>query len=178
MAQLGDLFDICGSLEEPGPEVARRAALAVGEWAYRTGNRSAVSAIMAALGLTWGGSGAMPDVVTPAVVEKQMQELIASNREAYQDLRHAEDEYEALLGAYETQRAAAYLATHRLPDQKGWTEERRKAHAVNETATLRVQLGAASARVRAARAKVSAIRTEADLVRSIGTSVRVALETA
>lgn len=112
--------------------------------------------------------------VTPADVERQMLDLLRSNRAAYEELKTCEDEFETATALLEIAKARAYLETFRT-DEK-WTVQHREAYVVDACAAQRVQVAASTARVKAARAKVAAIRVESDLVRSVGTSVRQSLE--
>lgn len=111
--------------------------------------------------------------LTPVQVEQKLLDLVQQNLRAYQDLRDAEHNYEALKAEFQIAYARARLATY--ADNASWTVGRRDDVATVETEDLRLQLAGAEAVVKAARAKASAVRVQSDLIRSIGLSVRVSM---
>lgn len=112
--------------------------------------------------------------LTPVQVEHKLLELVQHNQRAYQDLRDAEHAYEAVKAEHQIAYAKARLATY--AEHKDWTVGRRDDYATAATEDLRLQLAGAEAVVKSARAKAAAVRTQADLVRSIGLSVRTSME--
>ncbi|MFE5369204.1 hypothetical protein [Streptomyces mirabilis] len=112
--------------------------------------------------------------LTPVQVEAKLLDLVQQNLRAYQDLREAEHNYESAKARHQIAAARARLATY--ADHKDWTVGRRDDVAMVETEGLRLELAGAEAVVKSARAKASAVRTQADLIRSIGLSVRTSME--
>ena len=111
--------------------------------------------------------------LTPVQVERKLLELIQSNQRAYVDLRDAEHAYEVAKAEHQIAYARARLDTY--GDHKDWTVGRRDDVATVATEDLRLKLAAAEAVVKSARAKASAVKVQADLVRSIGLSVRTSM---
>lgn len=113
--------------------------------------------------------------LTPVRVEQELMKLLKSNQDSYKDLRDAEAKYEGANAAYQLAYAKARLETFRTEDQKGWSVARRDDWATLQTEAERNELAAATALVKAARAKASAVKVQADIIRSIGTSVRTSM---
>lgn len=112
--------------------------------------------------------------LTPVQVEQRLLDLVQQNLRAYQDLRDAEHAYEVAKAEHQIAYAKARLETY--ADHKDWNVGRRDDVATVATEDLRLRLAAAEAVVKSARAKAAAVRTQADLVRSIGLSVRTSME--
>ena len=113
-------------------------------------------------------------VLTPGDVEKRFNELSIELDEAQQELEGAESEYYLSKVEHELAWARKFLSL------KG-EEQRRTVGELDAEATLGTEhsarrLAAASARQRSSRSNVDRIKVQIDLARSLGTSVRAALE--
>jgi hypothetical protein len=113
--------------------------------------------------------------LTPVQVEQELMKLLKSNQSTYVDLRDAEKQFEQANATHQIAFARALLETYKYDDQKAWSVARREAAATVATEGERIALAAATALVKAARAKAAAVRTQADIIRSIGTSVRTSM---
>lgn len=115
--------------------------------------------------------------VTPVMVEQYMLKLQKENAEAYRMLRDAEFEFAKAHAALTVGTAKARLLARRTAGfDKTWLADDRVAYIVDQTEDLIQAEAFAEAQVKAARAHMQKIRTEVDLIRSIGTSVRVSME--
>lgn len=117
-------------------------------------------------------------VATPASIEAR---LVALGREldaAHDDLVAAEHGYFTAKGDYEVGIAAARIREGARAADKGIksTVAEREDMALMQQADALRRLYTSEAVVRAARANVARIKVQIDIARSVGTSVRAALE--
>lgn len=113
-------------------------------------------------------------IVTPQQIEKRLVDLSKEIDESQKFLDSAEEEYYIAKAQCEVK-----LAEERLNLAKGGVKM--TIQEKEDVATVACQnyifaLAVSEAKVRAARSNASRIRTQVDIARSIGTSVRSALE--
>ena len=111
--------------------------------------------------------------ITPEQVEKRLKELSKWVDEAQQNLSDCELEYYQAKTAFEIALAKSrlILATQGV---KTVGEREDRALVINED--LAQNLAIAEAKVRAARGNSQRVREQVDIARSIGTSVRAAMD--
>ena len=117
-------------------------------------------------------------IVTPAQVEQKLLGLSREYDEAYEALRVAEDAYGAAKPAYEIKAARERMAaqTRALESGRKITSQEKDDISLVACQLEYTQLYAAEAVVRSARANAARLRTQIDIARSIGTSVRAAMD--
>lgn len=117
-------------------------------------------------------------VVTPAQIEKRLYDLSKEIDESHSELVEVESHYSSFKAQYEVSMARSRMvhATKSSPTGKNYTVAERDDMALleNEDAHLRVAM--AEAQVKAARANAMRIKVQVEIARSIGTSVRSAME--
>ena len=113
----------------------------------------------------------MPEVLTPAQVEKRLLDLYRALDTSQDDLATAEMDYHTQKAECEVALAGSRL---RFRDSKRVQEIEDKATIACQEQLF--QLAIAEAKAKAARANANKLRTQVDIVRSIGTSVRAALD--
>jgi len=113
-------------------------------------------------------------IVTPAAVEKRLLDLSKDIDESYRFLEECESEYHIAKSECEISLAEARLRTKTAPIK--YTVQDREDLATVECSTAIRSLAIAEAKVRAARGNTNRIRTQVDITRSIGTSVRSAID--
>lgn len=114
-------------------------------------------------------------VMTPADIEDRYLVLSKELDEAYQELEDAEYAFHTTKSEYELALARTRLDLIRNTSVK-MTVGEREDEALSRCADERRELGANEARVRAARGNVSRIQVQVDLARSMGTSIRTAMD--
>ena len=120
----------------------------------------------------------MAGVVTPQQVEQRLVALAKETDEAHQQLSNAEVEYATAKSDYEVSFASARIrCRHRYVD-KGVkvTVGEVDDLATIDTAEQLKRYYTAEAVVKVARANANRVRTQVDLARSVGSSVRAALD--
>lgn len=117
-------------------------------------------------------------VVTPAQVEQKLVALSREYDDAYQALYEAEFRYGQAKPAYEVKVAKSRMAAQARALESGrkLTSQEKDDLSLIECELEYTELFAAEAVVRAARANAQRLRTQIDIARSIGTSVRAALD--
>jgi hypothetical protein len=120
----------------------------------------------------------MSNVVTPADVEARLRQLGRELDFAHEALVEAEHVYFNAKGDYEIAIAAARIREGAKFADKGLkvTVQEREDMALMATTTQLKALYTAEAVVRAVRGNVSRLKTQIDIARSVGTSVRTAME--
>ena len=120
----------------------------------------------------------MSGVVTPASVEARLVALSKQLDEAHGELVDAERSFFDAKGDYEIAIAAARMREGARAADKGVkvTVQEREDAALLATAEQLKRLYVAEAVVRASRANVARLRTQVDIARSVGTSVRTAMD--
>jgi hypothetical protein len=120
----------------------------------------------------------MSTVVTPAQIEKRLYDLSKEIDEAQKYCEAVEKNYYDTKSAYEVGLAKSRMkfASVSSPTGKNYTVQEREDLALIENEDLHFAMGAAEATVRSVRANITRIKTQVDIARSIGTSVRVAME--
>lgn len=116
--------------------------------------------------------------MTPEQVEWRLVELGRELDAAHRDLVDAEHGYYTAKSNYEVGVARVRLAIGRSYAERGVkvTVQEREDEATIQVADLMTALHTAEAVVRAARGNVQRVRTHIDIARSVGTSVRAALD--
>ena len=122
----------------------------------------------------------MSNVVTPAQVEKRLYDLSKELDEVQKDLIDAEDVYFHTKAQYEYELANTRLtyASKSAPNGKNYTIQERDDLAIVQNKDLHFKMAAAEAVVRATRSRAATIARQVDIARSIGTSVRAAVDIA
>jgi len=117
-------------------------------------------------------------VVTPAQVEQQLYNLSKEIDESTSKLIEIENQYNSYKAHYEIAMAKARMiySTKSSPTGKNYTVSEREDMALIDNEKLHIQVAMAEAQVKAARANASRIKTKVEIARSIGTSVRSAME--
>jgi hypothetical protein len=113
-------------------------------------------------------------IVTPATIEKRLVELSKEIDEAQKFLDESEQQYFDAKGACEIGLAQARLGV--VKDGLKMTVQEKEDVATIECAHLIRAVYGAEAKVRAARGNAQRVRTQIDIARSVGTSVRAALD--
>ena len=111
--------------------------------------------------------------ITPEQIEKRLVELVKQVDEAQEQLSIAEREYYVAKTEFEIASAKSRLV---LSSQgvKTIQEREDRALVINEELAMRVAI--AEAKVKAARGNSQRVREQVDIARSIGTSVRAAMD--
>jgi hypothetical protein len=120
----------------------------------------------------------MSDIITPEKVERRLRDLGRELDEANSDLGFAENSYGKWKADFELQVAKARLRIGKEAAETGSkiTVQEKEDRALVECELAYKALIGAEAVVRAARANVQRVRTQIDIARSVGTSVRSAME--
>lgn len=113
-------------------------------------------------------------IVTPASVEKRLIELSKEIDEVQKFLDESEQEYFDAKGECEIALAESRLGIRK--DGLKLTVQEKEDLATVECADLIRRVYIAEAKVRAARGNAQRVRTQIDITRSVGTSVRAALD--
>jgi hypothetical protein len=116
----------------------------------------------------------MRETITPAEVEARLVQLTDELDEAQDLLAAAEMEYAK--AEYENRQGLAEARLRIGNEDRRTTDQQRKDEAVILCKSQDWNFVMADARVRIARSTVFAIRTKIDVARSLGTSVRSAME--
>ena len=111
--------------------------------------------------------------ITPEQVETRLKELSKQVDEAQEQLSAAEHEYFMAKAGYEIALAKSRLV---LGSQGVKTVGEREDRALVINEDLASRLAIAEAKVRAARGNSQRVREQVDIARSIGTSVRAAMD--
>lgn len=111
--------------------------------------------------------------ITPAQIEARLKELSKQVDEAQEELQAAELEYFSAKTNYEIALAKSRLV---LGSQGVKTVGEREDRALVVNEELAQRLAIAEAKVRAARGNSQRVREQVDIARSIGTSVRAAMD--
>ena len=111
--------------------------------------------------------------ITPAQIEARLKELSKQVDEAQEELQVAELEYFTAKTNYEIALAKSRLV---LGSQGVKTVGEREDRALVVNEQLAQRLAIAEAKVRAARGNSQRVREQVDIARSIGTSVRAAMD--
>jgi hypothetical protein len=122
----------------------------------------------------------MSNVVTPAQVEKRLYDLSKEIDDIQQNLATVEKAYFETKATYEIELARARMtyASKSAPNGKNYTVQEREDMALIQCEDLHFQLASLEATVRSQRANASRVKTQVDIARSIGTSVRTAMDVA
>lgn len=117
-------------------------------------------------------------VVTPAAVERRMVALSLELDEAVEDLKFCEKEYPRLKAELEVALARARMKVGRKFADRGEksTVSEREDQALLDCSDEVFNVAIMEGRVRAARANIDRLEKQIDLARSIGTSVRSAMD--
>lgn len=117
-------------------------------------------------------------VVTPAQVEKRLIDLGNEYDEAHKALENSEMKYASAKTLWEVNSARCRLGIRAKALESG---RKMTVQEIDDEAVVRCQdellaLNTAEAIVRSARANSNRIRTQIDIARSVGTSVRAAMD--
>lgn len=117
-------------------------------------------------------------IVTPQQVEKRLYDLSKDIDDVQRQLEITEKAYYETKAAYEIGLARTRMtyASKSSPNGKNYTVQERDDMALIENEDLHFQLASLEATVRAVRGKAAAVRQQVDVARSIGTSVRAAVD--
>ena len=120
----------------------------------------------------------MPDVITPAMIEKRLRDLSKEVDEAHMYLVNTETNYNEIKGNYEIAMAKSRMkyATTSSPTGKNYTVQEREDLALIDNEKLYQDLGLIDAQVKAARANTQRLRIQVEIARSVGTSVRTSMD--
>jgi hypothetical protein len=120
----------------------------------------------------------MTQIVTPAEVERQLYALSKETDTTTTELIESENIYSTTKAQYEVAMARTRMeySMKSSPTGKNYTVSEREDMALLTNEGLHLQMAIAEARVKAARANASRIKTKVDIARSIGTSVRSAVD--
>jgi len=120
----------------------------------------------------------MNKVVTPAQIEKRLYDLSKEIDDAQSYSESVEKSYFEVKAAYEIALAKTRMkyASVSSPTGKNYTVQEREDLALIENEDLHFQMASIDATVRSVRQNISRIKTQVDIARSIGTSVRTAME--
>ena len=115
-------------------------------------------------------------MITPTQVEKRLVDLSAEVDLAHSELATAEEKYFVAKSNFEIAIAKARLDA---PTQTGLklTVQNKDDLATLATQTELKELAISEAIVKSARANVNRLRTQVDIARSVGTSVRISMDT-
>ena len=121
----------------------------------------------------------MTNIVSPVAVERRLVELSKELDEAYRELEESEHEYVSAKSEYEVAIASARMTIRESGMMQG---AKVTVQELDDKSLLacRVQYtryNTADAVVRSARANTQRLRTQVDITRSVGTSVRLSMET-
>jgi hypothetical protein len=120
----------------------------------------------------------MSDIITPEKVERRLRELGRELDAAQSDLVLAEDSYAKWKADFEVDVAKARIRIGKNAASDGVkiTVQEKEDKALIECETQYRGLLGSEAVVKATRANMQRIRTQIDIARSVGTSVRSAME--
>jgi hypothetical protein len=120
------------------------------------------------------------NIVTPAQIEKRLYDLSKEIDESHSELVEVESHYNSYKAHYEIAVAKSRMefSTKSSPTGKNYTVSEREDMALIANEELHLRVAMAEAQVKAARANASRIKTQVEIARSIGTSVRSAMEVA
>jgi hypothetical protein len=120
----------------------------------------------------------MSEVVTPAQIEKRLYDLSKLIDEAHGDLTIAEMNYHKNKADYEIAMATSRMSLAQIssPTGRNYTVGEREDIALLENRNMHKVVAEDEAIVKANRANVARLRVQVDIARSIGTSVRTAME--
>jgi hypothetical protein len=116
----------------------------------------------------------MGNVITPAEVERRMVDLSESLDAATTEWEQADFDHRVAKNNFELQMARTRLELH--SSGRKLTAQQREDEALLACEELYAILGYAETRQRACRARIDLLRSQADLLRSLGTSVRTAMD--
>ena len=117
-------------------------------------------------------------VVTPMQIEARLKDLSRLIDEAHDGLVSAEQHYHIRKAEYEIAmaRVRLELSSKSSPTGKNYTVGEREDMALVQNANIHAEVAEAEAIVKANRANVARLRVQVDIARSIGTSVRTAMD--
>ena len=117
-------------------------------------------------------------IVTPAQVEKRLYDLSKELDDLQRQFEITEKMYYDTKANYEISLARSRMtyANKSSPTGKNYTVQERDDLALLENGNLHFELASLEATVRALRQNAVRIKTQVDIARSIGTSVRAAVE--
>ena len=120
----------------------------------------------------------MSEIITPAQVEQRLFKLSLEIDKAQVELDKAEEQYVMNKAKYEIAIAKARIALSGEVNinKKPLTATEKEDKALVSIQELHILIASAEILVKAARANVSRIKTQVDITRSIGSSVRSAME--
>ena len=120
----------------------------------------------------------MSNIVTPAQIEQRLYDLSKDIDGVQSNLEVIEKSYYEIKASYEINLAKSrlYYAGRSAPNGKNYTVQEREDLALIDNEDLHFQLASIEATVRAIRQKALTLRAQVDITRSIGTSVRAAVD--
>jgi hypothetical protein len=118
------------------------------------------------------------NIVTPAQIEKRLYDLSKEIDESHSELVEVESHYNSYKAQYEIAIAKSRMefSMKSSPTGKNYTVSEREDMALLANEELHIRVAMAEAQVKAARANAARIKTQVEIARSIGTSVRSAIE--
>ena len=122
----------------------------------------------------------MSNIITPAQVENRLLQLSREYDDAHKELEQAEIGYANAKSLWEITSARTRLSIQAkaLDSGKRITVQERDDEAVVRCQHELMAVNISEAKVRAARANANRLRTQIDIARSVGTSVRAAMDLA
>jgi ABC-type molybdate transport system ATPase subunit len=122
----------------------------------------------------------MSNIITPAQVENRLVQLSREYDEAHEALEQSEIGYANAKSLWEITSARTRLSIQAkaLDSGKRITVQERDDEAVVRCQDELMAVNMSEAKVRAARANANRLRTQIDIARSVGTSVRAAMDLA
>lgn len=122
----------------------------------------------------------MSNIITPAQVENRLLQLSREYDEAHKELEQSEIGYANAKSLWEITSARTRLSIQAkaLDSGKRITVQERDDEAVVRCQHELMAVNISEAKVRAARANANRLRTQIDIARSVGTSVRAAMDLA
>lgn len=120
----------------------------------------------------------MSEIITPAQVEQRLMQLSGLLDKAQEQLNSAEEQYTSIKAQFEIAMAKSRiaLATEVGANNKLLTATEKEDKALIANENLHLLISSAEILVKASRANVANLKTQVDIARSIGSSVRSALE--
>jgi hypothetical protein len=120
----------------------------------------------------------MSEIITPAQVEQRLLQLSGLLDKAQEQLNSAEEQYTSIKAQFEIAMAKSRigLATEVGANNKLLTATEKEDKALIANENLHLLISSAEILVKASRANVANLKTQVDIARSIGSSVRSALE--
>lgn len=120
----------------------------------------------------------MSEIITPAQVEQRLLQLSGLLDKAQEQLNSAEEQYTSVKAQFEIAMAKSRiaLATEVGANNKLLTATEKEDKALIANENLHLIISSAEILVKASRANVTNLKTQVDIARSIGSSVRSALE--